>query len=279
MDFHNKARDHERRLGTYILENFRIKSDFQIAQSDAMKFAYQGWRRQWGHGRLCGGALVWQLNDCWPTTSWAVVDYFLRKKPAFYVISRTLEPVAVGISRAHKEWTSGHAKPADSTRYELWAVTSHLKPTRATVSLRFISIRTGADVQPEVSYQVVLVPNGTTEVASGDLSLKDTDAFVLSATLSIDDQVISRDVDWPQPYKYLSFRDRGLEVKLLPAENALSVTVKKPVKGLVFEETDGVWLQDNGIDIAPGYEHIIPVRGIRSASDIPRWTYLGDDSL
>ena len=30
MDFHNKARDHERRLGTYILENFRVKSDFQV---------------------------------------------------------------------------------------------------------------------------------------------------------------------------------------------------------------------------------------------------------
>lgn len=32
MDFHNKARDHERRLGTYILENFRIKSDFQVGR-------------------------------------------------------------------------------------------------------------------------------------------------------------------------------------------------------------------------------------------------------
>jgi beta-mannosidase len=33
MDFHNKARDHERRLGTYILENFRIKSDLQVSRS------------------------------------------------------------------------------------------------------------------------------------------------------------------------------------------------------------------------------------------------------
>ncbi|OOO13015.1 glycoside hydrolase family 2 immunoglobulin domain protein beta-sandwich [Aspergillus oryzae] len=286
MDFHNKARDHERRLGTYILENFRIKSDFQayihlsqVVQSDAMKFAYQGWRRQWGHGRLCGGALVWQLNDCWPTTSWAVVDYYLRKKPAFYVISRALEPIAVGVSRAHEEWTSGHAKPAESTRYELWAVTSHLKPIRATLSLRCISIRTGADVQPEVSHEVVLVPNGTTEVASEEMSLKEADAFVLTATLSIDGRVISRDMDWPQPYKYLSFRDRGVEVKYLPAENALSITARKPVKGLVFEEADGVWLQDNGIDIVPGYEHIIAVRGIHSSSDIPRWTYIGDDRL
>ncbi|KAE8377273.1 glycoside hydrolase superfamily [Aspergillus bertholletiae] len=239
-----------------------------IAQSDDIKFAYQGWRRQWGRSRLCGGALVWQLNDCWPTTSWEVVDYYLRKKPAFYAIARALAPVAVGVCRAHREWTSGHAKPAESTRYELWTVTSHLKPIQAILNLRFISIRT-----------VVLILNGTTEVASGELSLEGTDAFVLVATLSIDGQIISRDMDWPQPYKYLSFRERRLEVKYLPAENTLSITTGKPVKGLVFGETDNVWLQDNGIDIAPGYEHNIAVRGIRSSSDIPRWTYIGDDRL
>jgi hypothetical protein len=24
------------------------------------------------------GVIVWQLNDCWPVTSWAIVDYFVR---------------------------------------------------------------------------------------------------------------------------------------------------------------------------------------------------------
>ncbi|KAF7593620.1 hypothetical protein BBP40_011138 [Aspergillus hancockii] len=286
MDFHNKARDHERRLGTYILENFRLKSDLQsyihlsqIVQSEAMKFAYQGWRRQWGHSRLCGGALAWQLNDCWPTSSWAVVDYYLRKKPAYYAILRALEPIAVGVSRTHEEWTSGHAKPGGSTKFELWVVSSHLEPSHATLRLRFISIRTGIDVKPEASYDVAVVPNGTTEVTSGDLSLEGTDPFVLSATLSIDGLVISRDMDWPQPYKYLSLRDRGLMVTFLPEKSVLSITARKPVKGLAFEESDDVWLQNNGIDIAPGDDQIIAVKGIRSSSDIPRWTYIGDDSL
>lgn len=33
-----------------------------------------------------GGALVWQINDCWPVTSWAIVDSQLRPKPAYYVV-------------------------------------------------------------------------------------------------------------------------------------------------------------------------------------------------
>lgn len=24
------------------------------------------------------GVIVWQLNDCWPVTSWAIADYFVR---------------------------------------------------------------------------------------------------------------------------------------------------------------------------------------------------------
>ena len=84
-------------------------------------FAYRGWRRQW-QDRKCGGALVWQLNDCWPVTSWAIVDYFLRKKPAYYAMYRVLAPIAVGVRRAHHDWSVCHARPAKKLAWDLfWA--------------------------------------------------------------------------------------------------------------------------------------------------------------
>jgi hypothetical protein len=39
------------------------------------------------------------VNDCWPTTSWAIVDYFMRPKPAFFAIARELRPFTVGMAR------------------------------------------------------------------------------------------------------------------------------------------------------------------------------------
>ena len=36
----------------------------------------------------CSGAIWWQLNDCWPVTSWAVVDGDGRRKPAWYALRR-----------------------------------------------------------------------------------------------------------------------------------------------------------------------------------------------
>jgi beta-mannosidase len=37
---------------------------------------------------VCTGAIVWQLNDCWPVSSWAVVDGDGRLKPAWYAVRR-----------------------------------------------------------------------------------------------------------------------------------------------------------------------------------------------
>jgi beta-mannosidase len=36
----------------------------------------------------CSGAVVWQLNDCWPVTSWAAVDGDGRRKPLWYALRR-----------------------------------------------------------------------------------------------------------------------------------------------------------------------------------------------
>jgi len=42
---------------------------------------------------FCGGGLYWMYNDCWGETGWSIVDYYLRRKIAFYGVRRTFEPV------------------------------------------------------------------------------------------------------------------------------------------------------------------------------------------
>src|SRR5205085_865972 len=38
------------------------------------------------------GALVWQLNDCWPVTSWSAIDSDERPKPLFYALRHAFAP-------------------------------------------------------------------------------------------------------------------------------------------------------------------------------------------
>ena len=57
----------------------------QVTQAQAITVAVEHYRALWPH---CSGAILWQLNDCWPVTSWAAVDGAGRRKPLWYALRR-----------------------------------------------------------------------------------------------------------------------------------------------------------------------------------------------
>lgn len=284
IDFHNKADGHERRIATYLVENFRTSTDLeafihltQLSQAEALMFGYRGWRQQWGQKRFCGGALVWQLNDCWPVTSWAIVDYFLRKKPAYYAMRRVLAPIAVAVKRAHHDWSVVHARPAKSSDFECWVSSSKMHKVTATVELKFISIATGKDIkEPITRKDLEVVANGTTDVLKGVIDNTTEEPHVLSVRIWVDGELVARDVDWPQPLKYLEFDTRGVEV----SRNGDKITIKadKPTKGLVFEEREGVLVNDSALDVVPGDEQVVMVKGLNEGDQPLKWRYYGQES-
>jgi len=52
-----------------------------LNQAVAVRTALEWFRSLHPHN---AGAIVWQLNDCWPVVSWAAVDGYGRKKPLWY---------------------------------------------------------------------------------------------------------------------------------------------------------------------------------------------------
>ncbi|KAH7127138.1 glycoside hydrolase superfamily [Dendryphion nanum] len=309
MDFRNKAIGHERRLISYVAENFRIKYDLasfthltQVMQADAMTWAYKSWRRQWGSNgqRGCGGVLVWQLNDCWPTMSWAVVDYYLIPKPAYYAIKRALEPVVVSVTRKFQDWTM---RPADDlwkrdtshinmrrvwedVEFDVWAASSKNEDINAKLVVKYISIRTGDEVMAGLTKDFTIKPNGTTEVVQSQKAVveKDddkpfkpsrADPFVIFVSLQIDGEEAASDISWPDPIKYLQFEDRGIQVEYRNKDKMLAiVSAKKPVKGFVFEEKEGVKLSDNGFDLMPGQVKKVAIIG--TPTDQLTWKFVGE---
>jgi beta-mannosidase len=41
----------------------------------------------------CNGALFWMYNDCWGEVGWTIIDYYLRRKPSYYMVKRAFAPV------------------------------------------------------------------------------------------------------------------------------------------------------------------------------------------
>jgi len=75
------------------LEDYVLAS--QIVQAEALKFWIERARQRKFE---CGGILWWNVMDCWPQFSDAVVDYYFRKKLAYDYIKRVQRPLLISLS-------------------------------------------------------------------------------------------------------------------------------------------------------------------------------------
>lgn len=66
----------------------------QLNQARALVCGIGHYRSHWP---VCGGTIVWQLNDCWPVTSWAAVDGDRRRKLLWYALRDLYAPVLVTV--------------------------------------------------------------------------------------------------------------------------------------------------------------------------------------
>ena len=74
-----------------------------IAQAEALKFGIEHFRRRAPH---CSGTLVWQLNDCWPVLSWALLDYHGFGKAGYYAVKRAFAPVLGSFKDGNELWVT-----------------------------------------------------------------------------------------------------------------------------------------------------------------------------
>ncbi|HEY5180625.1 MAG TPA: glycoside hydrolase family 2 protein [Dermatophilaceae bacterium] len=93
---HQKADDGNGKLDRGLAPHLPTPTTFedwhwatQLNQARAVTFGIEHFRSWWPR---TAGALVWQLNDCWPVTSWAAVDGDERPKPLWYALRHAYAP-------------------------------------------------------------------------------------------------------------------------------------------------------------------------------------------
>jgi beta-mannosidase len=109
MLHHQKATDGNGKLERGLAPHFPVPTDLtdwhfatQLNQARAIGLGIRHYRSL---RPRCSGTIVWQLNDCWPVTSWAAVDGQGRKKPMWYALRAahaerllTIEPRGDGLA-------------------------------------------------------------------------------------------------------------------------------------------------------------------------------------
>ncbi len=93
----------------------------QLIQAEGLRFGIERFRERKPH---CSGALLWQLNDCWPGFTWSIIDFDGRPKPAYYAVRRAFAPVLVTV------------RPCRGGQFEVWLVNDSPEDVEDVISLR-----------------------------------------------------------------------------------------------------------------------------------------------
>jgi beta-mannosidase len=247
VQWHNKAGsaagpDGHRRLAVYLADNLRVGPTLaehvyatQFVQAEAMRVAYQDFRRRWQRpgARAVSGALVWQLNDCWPVTSWALIDSSGTVKPAWHAVRRALSTLAVAVrlepGQARLAVMNGAAKGC--------AVTLQLR-VFAMDGRQLASMRVGQDVPAASCVETTQPLPSFVEPVVAELCALDADG-----------RELARDCAWTEPFKFYRLGEARIDIAV--DGQTLRVSADRPVKGL-WLAGNGLVLDDNFVDLVPG---------------------------
>lgn len=187
-------------------------------------------------------AIFWMYNDCWPATrSWTIVDYYLRRTPAFSAVRRAMQPLHVvvaeegenivvfGINEKNREWTG-------QIRYGLF------------------NLKGGMPI--DKTEPVTLPPNTSTAIASFPKSRwKNPKASAAFALLLKNNAVSARNRLFLPVFKDLKWSRPNLKIKV---EDGTAVFTSDTFVWGVCLDLDGEKsMPDNFFDVYPGIPHSI----------------------
>ncbi|GHH29583.1 glycoside hydrolase family 2 protein [Lentzea cavernae] len=147
---HQKAEDGNGKLVRGLAGHLPVPDRFedwhwatQLNQARAVSFGIEHFRSWWPR---TAGAIVWQLNDCWPVTSWAAIDGEERLKPLWYGLRHAFAPRLLTFQprgdRTVLIAVNDHDEPWDAhltlDRQTFRGVTLHLTRLRRTVPPRSV---------------------------------------------------------------------------------------------------------------------------------------------
>jgi beta-mannosidase len=245
MNHHNKAGGGPERIAHYqrvnlpamptTLDEYIYASQF--IQSEAMGVALESFRERWIGARqyAVAGALIWQLNDCWPVTSWALADYAVRPKAAYYRTKRALAPIALLLNgyEADKSIRVVNATPD----------TLHL-----TLEISAFSIAGAQIAQSDCS--VIVRPLAVTHLEEiAELYDTGTDT-VIAARLTHEGHVIARNARWETAAYTTPYPDPGLHIKR--EGDQVTISAERPARGVLLVDGGMEKWSDNMIDVLPG---------------------------
>jgi len=255
LEHHNKLPEGTERLFRFQAGHVSVGTDLddfiykgQIVQAEALKIAVEHWRRR---KFTTAGALFWQLNDCWPVTSWSVIDSAVRPKAAYYYAKKFFAPALVSFRQTGK-------------RLEVWGTSDLLAPLNGELEVTLRSFR-GSVAWSKVR-RVTVGRNASKMLMRIDVSewsdADPTQSYFL-AQLKADNIVLSENRYFFVEPKHMQYQQSRIVFELeATAKNVFTVTLtsatlKKNTKIEIHDEDTEV--SDNYFDVDAGIPKLVRI--------------------
>ena len=253
MESHNKQVDGQERLYRFLAAHYPVPEDIkrftlycQLNQADALKTSIEYWRTRMFK---TSGCIIWQLEDCWPVTSWSLIDYELNPKASYHIVKRIFQQIISPLI----------IKDGKVSVYVINETDEELRG-----NLRFSIM----DFYGETYYSEI-VPVSTSPYTSRLIIERSLNKLplssdrVLSVILERDGDVIYEDVKTVQEPKHLKLPKPNMKIEAIKLDVAkFKVSISSDVyTKAVWMRLDGVRARfnDNFFDILPGGSRIIKV--------------------
>ena len=249
MEKHQRNYGANGKIMNYLQQTYLYPTDFdtliyasQLLQADAIRYGVEHFRRNRGR---CMGAIVWQLNDCWPVISWSSVDYCGRWKALHYAEKRFFAPLMIscqeeGMMTQEADMNREHFEFEKSIRLNVANETIKEQSVQVSWAVR----NAKAEIIRDGGVQDVKVPALTIVWLDKEL-LTDDDIFseYVSYEMRQDGTVISDGTvifSYPKYFRYedpsLSWRIEGDEIVVSADAYAKSVEIRNENEDLILSD-------------------------------------------
>jgi beta-mannosidase len=209
-----------------------------LTQAEGLKFGIEHYRRNKPH---TSGALFWQLNDCWPGTSWSVIDYYLLPKASYHYARKFFSPILLSLD---------HVPGKDIS---IWVVNDKLESYEDEIELAVYDFN-GENVF-STQWSVSIEANAAEKV---DVILEQEALRGLppeSAVMIIRSKINKtyENIYYFRDQKELGFGESELSVEINREKNELSVSTNVLARMVTIEmDIEQLVIEDNFFDLLPG---------------------------
>lgn len=253
MAYRNKDTNHQK--GILLMEGYtgipttieEYMNFSMLTQAEGLKYGIEHYRR---NKHRTSGALIWQLNDSWPGTSWSLIDYELLPKASYYYARSFFDPVLVSLSH----------EPGQPL--QLWLVNDSMQAVKGSIELKVLHF--DGTVICSHSYSV----EGTAGAAAVIGQLEEVEALQGYAAEEVIVELTSKGFQAPvnryylRDHKELRLPDCTLTAELNEAEQTVSITAGNSLARMVKLELPmgRITYSDNYFDLLPGETRTIQLR-------------------